>query len=126
MIRSEKLNTTDVRYGAFEGNPVRYTDIESWIFDYNGKWREWLDHTFFGPRPHHERHITIENGRTHGIARSRDVDMCRPGANANGDGPVVDFSACADKADTRVDPLCHPLTRTSRQSAQTTTASQRN
>ena len=41
MIRSEKLNTTDVRCGAFEGNPVRYTDIESWIFDYNGKWREW-------------------------------------------------------------------------------------
>jgi len=49
-----------------------------------------------------------------------------PYANANGDGPVVDFSACADKADTRVDPLCHPLTRTSRQSAQTTTANQQN
>jgi len=27
-------------------------------------------------------------------------------------GPVVDLSACADAADTRVDPVCHPLTRT--------------
>jgi hypothetical protein len=27
-------------------------------------------------------------------------------------GQVVDLSACADSADTRIDPLCHPLTRT--------------
>jgi hypothetical protein len=35
-----------------------------------------------------------------------------PYVNTNGDGPVVDFSACADSPNTRVDPLCHPLTRT--------------
>jgi hypothetical protein len=35
-----------------------------------------------------------------------------PYASANSDGPVVDFSACADSPNTRVDPLCHPLTRT--------------
>jgi hypothetical protein len=35
-----------------------------------------------------------------------------PYASANGNGPVVDLSACADSADLRIDPLCHPLTRT--------------
>jgi hypothetical protein len=35
-----------------------------------------------------------------------------PYASANSNGPVVDLSACADSADLRVDPLCHPLTRT--------------
>jgi len=34
-----------------------------------------------------------------------------PYASANGSGPVVDFSACAELADLRVDPLCHPLRR---------------
>jgi len=29
-----------------------------------------------------------------------------PYASANSDGPVVDLSACAQRADTRVDPLC--------------------
>ncbi len=44
------------------------------------------------------------------------ADCCCTGpyASANGDGPVVDLSACADSADLRVDPLCHPLTRTQR------------
>jgi len=32
-------------------------------------------------------------------------------------GPVMDLSACADSADTRIDPLCHPLTRTQPQAA---------
>ena len=27
-------------------------------------------------------------------------------------GPVVDFSACAEAPNTKLDPLCHPLTRT--------------
>jgi hypothetical protein len=42
------------------------------------------------------------------------ADCCCTGpyTSANGDGPVVDLSACADSADLRVDPLCHPLTRT--------------
>ena len=35
-----------------------------------------------------------------------------PYASSNSDGPVVDLSACAQRADTRVDPLCHPLMRT--------------
>jgi hypothetical protein len=34
------------------------------------------------------------------------------GPYASANGPVVDLSACADSADLRVDPLCHPLTRT--------------
>src|SRR5258708_40351524 len=37
-----------------------------------------------------------------------------PYASANGNGPVVDLSACADSADLRVDPLRRPLTRTQR------------
>lgn len=35
-----------------------------------------------------------------------------PYASANRDGPVVDFSACADSPNIQIDPLCHPLTRT--------------
>jgi hypothetical protein len=35
-----------------------------------------------------------------------------PYASANGDGLVVDLSACADSPNTSVDPLCHPLSRT--------------
>jgi hypothetical protein len=35
-----------------------------------------------------------------------------PYVNANGDGPIIDLSACADSAHTDVDPLCHPLSRT--------------
>jgi hypothetical protein len=35
-----------------------------------------------------------------------------PYASANSNGPVMDLSACADSADLRVDPLCHPLIRT--------------
>jgi hypothetical protein len=35
-----------------------------------------------------------------------------PYVNTNGNGPVVDLGACADSPDTRVDPLCHPLSRT--------------
>jgi hypothetical protein len=35
-----------------------------------------------------------------------------PYARADDDGPTVDFSACAESADLRVNPLCHPLRRT--------------
>ena len=35
-----------------------------------------------------------------------------PYASANGNGPVVDFSACAEAPNTKLDPLCHPLRRT--------------
>jgi hypothetical protein len=30
----------DIKYGAFESNPARYTDTEAWVFQHDNVWRQ--------------------------------------------------------------------------------------
>jgi hypothetical protein len=30
----------EIKYGAFEGNPARFTDHEAWVYSHDNVWRE--------------------------------------------------------------------------------------
>jgi hypothetical protein len=95
-----------VRRAAIEKINVRNrTDIQAYLGDGNCRGALWR---FAGTKKKTMKCLTI-------LCLSLGLAGCYwtgPYASANGTGPVVDLSACAESTDLRVDPLCHPLTRT--------------